>query len=311
MQTALVGSSNALVGAPVALEILRSGGTALNAVEECIKVVELNSDDHTVGYGGYPNLVGEVELDASIMDGRDRNAGCVGALQGYAHAISVARGVMERLPHLLVVGDGAARLAAELGLDEIDLLTEAAEQTWRNGFEGTPETDMAEAMLSRVAGLVVDPEKAPGTVNVIARDVNGNIASGVSTSGWAWKYPGRLGDSAVIGSGNYCDNRYGAAACTGWGELALRAGTARVAVIAMEAGYSVEQAGKAVVMDVNSLDVGSQRPLMHVVLMGADGTVGGFTNEPAKTYLRWTSDMAAAEVVERTLVPVAHPIPPS
>ncbi|MFV1990272.1 MAG: isoaspartyl peptidase/L-asparaginase [Acidimicrobiales bacterium] len=303
MQTALVASSNAKTGAQAAIEILLEGGRAIDAVEECIKLVEANPDDHTVGYGGYPNLLGEVELDASLMDGGTRLAGSVGALKGFVHAISVARAVMALLPHVMIVGDGAARLAAEIGLERSDLLTSAAKTTWQDGLSGRADTDMAKTMVSRVGELTADPEKAPGTVNVIARDVHGSIVSGVSTSGWAWKYPGRVGDSAVIGAGNYCDSRYGAACCTGWGELALRTGTARAAVMALEAGYGLEQAGRAVVADINSLDVGANKPLMHVVVMAADGLVGGFSNEPGKTYLRWNPDMAEAEIAPRTVVP--------
>ena len=92
-------------------------------------------------------------------------------------------------------------------------------------------------MLSQVASLVADPERAPGTVNFLAADGQGRIASAASTSGWAWKYPGRLGDTPIIGAGNYADDRYGAAACTGWGELAVRAGTARTVVAGLAGGH--------------------------------------------------------------------------
>src|SRR4030081_1229637 len=102
----VVASSNGLAGVDVAWEILAGGGSALDAVEAAARVTEDDPDDHTVGYGGYPNLLGEVELDASIMDGTTRQAGAVGALKGYRHPITVARAVMERLPHVLVVGEG-------------------------------------------------------------------------------------------------------------------------------------------------------------------------------------------------------------
>ncbi len=302
----LIGSANAEVGMGRGMAILRDGGTALDAVEAVIREVEDNPEDHTVGYGGYPNLLGEVELDASIMDGATRRAGCVGALRGYRAAITVARAVMERLPHVLVVGDGAARLASEIGLEAEDLLTPESEKVWRDGLEGRGDLGRTgEMMLSRVASLATDPDRAAGTVDVIARDRSGNLVSGVSTSGWAWKYPGRLGDSPLIGAGNYCDSRFGAAACTGWGELAIRAGTAGSAVSRLAAGASVAEAGEAVIGDIVQLDTGGHHPLMHLVLMGADGTHAGFTTRPeGARYVWWSGGMAAPEMAERTVVPL-------
>ncbi len=301
----LIGSANAEVGMERGMAILRAGGSALDAVEAVIRVVEDNPDDHTVGFGGYPNLLGEVELDASIMDGSTRRAGCVGALKGYRAAISVARGVLERLPHVLVVGEGAARLAAEMGLEEENLLTEEAEKVWRDGLEGRGELGrIGEMMLSRVAALATDPDRAAGTVDVIARDASGNLVSGVSTSGWAWKYPGRLGDSPVIGAGNYCDSRYGAAGCTGWGELAIRAGTARRAVALLASGASVQEAGESVIGDIVQLETGGHHPLMHLVVMGADGSHAGFTTRPeGARYVWWEQGMATPEMAERTVAP--------
>ena len=111
----VVASANGRVGIGAAIEILRAGGSALDAVETATRLVEANPEDHTVGYGGYPNLLGEVELDASIMDGRTLSAGAVGGLKGFKHPISVARRVMEDLPHVLLVGEGAARFAREIG----------------------------------------------------------------------------------------------------------------------------------------------------------------------------------------------------
>ncbi|MEY2404700.1 MAG: hypothetical protein QOD38_2251, partial [Acidimicrobiaceae bacterium] len=107
----LIGSHNADVGMTAGIEILATGGRALDAIEAVVRLVEDNPDDHTVGYGGYPNLDGDVELDAAIMDGSTRAAGAVGALRDYRAAITVARAVMERTAHVLVVGDGAARIA--------------------------------------------------------------------------------------------------------------------------------------------------------------------------------------------------------
>src|SRR6476620_1883002 len=117
----IIASSNGDIGLPIAWDILRSGGSAIDAVEAATRIVEDNPADHSVGYGGYPNLLGEVELDASIMDGTTLRAGAVGALRGYRHAISVARRVMEDLPHVMLVGAGDARFAAEIGMAQADL----------------------------------------------------------------------------------------------------------------------------------------------------------------------------------------------
>jgi beta-aspartyl-peptidase (threonine type) len=299
----VIGSRNADVGMPAAINVLSSGGRALDAVEAAVRLVEDNPDDHTVGYSGYPNLSGEVELDASIMDGTTRRAGAVGALRGYRHAITVARAVMERLPHVLVVGDGAARLAAEIGLVPENLLTPEAERVWRDGIEGRlPPGGLAARMLSAVAAMATDPEHVAGTVNVIARDCDGNLASAVSTSGWAWKYPGRLGDSPIVGAGNYADSRFGAAACTGYGELAIRAATARTIVAALERGASLADAGAAALRDVVALGAdGDVPPVMHTVALAADGSHAALSTDEA-TYVFWEDGMDAAVEQSRTVV---------
>src|SRR5581483_1851029 len=126
----LVGSTNAEIGFADGMEILRAGGSALDAVEAGVRLVESNPDDHTVGYGGLPNLLGQVELDASIMDGRTLAAGAVCAVQGYEHVISIARKVMEELPHVLLAGRGAERFAAEHGFRKRRLLTAPARRLW-------------------------------------------------------------------------------------------------------------------------------------------------------------------------------------
>ncbi|MGH9245759.1 MAG: isoaspartyl peptidase/L-asparaginase [Acidimicrobiales bacterium] len=306
----LVGSANAEIGMAAGIEILRGGGSALDVVEAVTRLVEDDPDDHTVGYGGYPNLTGEVELDASIMDGDTRRTGAVGALLGYRQAITVARAVMDRLPHVLVVGDGAARLAAEIGLEPEQLLTEEAERVWRDGLAGRDVDGLAGSMLSMVARHVADPERAAGTVDVLARDARGSIASAVSTSGWAWKYPGRLGDSPVIGAGNYADSRYGAAACTGWGELAIRAGTARSLVASMAAGVPLAEACRLAMADVAALDTEGRPPIMSLVALDREGRHAGWSTVAGRTYVFWEHGMTDAEVAARRVYqprPVSSP----
>ena len=240
----VIASQNGSVGIEAAMQVLRNGGSAMDAVEAGVRLVEANPDDHSVGYGGYPNLLGEVELDAAIMDGSDLTSGAVGALKGYPYPISVARQVLEKLPHIFLVGEGAARFAAEMGFEPRDLLSEPAREAWEKRLrEDVPSdvlTHLAEQPdLWRYVGIATDPEHTRGTTNFIAQDARGNLAVGVSTSGWAWKYPGRIGDSPIVGAGLYADNRFGAAACTGTGEMAIRAATAHSVVFYMKMGLSV------------------------------------------------------------------------
>ncbi|HKW78192.1 MAG TPA: isoaspartyl peptidase/L-asparaginase, partial [Candidatus Limnocylindria bacterium] len=252
MPPVMIASGNGAVGLPAGMAALRRGGSALDAVVAATKVVEDDPTDHSVGTGGLPNVLGEVELDASIMDGRTRHAGAVCALKGFRYPIEVARLVMERLPHVLLAGEGAARFARECGCEERELLTGAARELWRKRLRASGESPDSIARKRQLAPIVwrtVGAER--GTVNILALDRRGDVASAVSTSGWAYKYPGRVGDSPIIGAGNYCDSRHGAAACTGFGELALRALTARTAVDLLSSGASAAEAARGALARAN------------------------------------------------------------
>jgi beta-aspartyl-peptidase (threonine type) len=304
----VISSRNGLVSIAAAMEALKEGRSAVDAVEAGIRGVEANPEDHTVGLGGYPNLLGQVEVDAGIMDGRNLSAGAVGALQGFQHPVSVARRVMELLPHVLLVGEGAGRFAAEIGAERCELLTKEAQRAWEERLlEAMPEAvfhqlpDLPD--LVRWVEIATDPERARGTVNFLAQDAQGNLCAGTSTSGWAWKYPGRLGDSPIIGAGLYADSRYGAAACTGMGEMAIRAGTALSLVRYLRAGLSLSEAGKQSMSDLNDLG-GRYRSQMHIVALDRHGHHAGFSTEPDKTYLVMTDQMSEPEEVARTQVHV-------
>ncbi|MBE2202181.1 MAG: N(4)-(beta-N-acetylglucosaminyl)-L-asparaginase [Anaerolinea sp.] len=304
----IVASTNGLIGMPAAVAVLRAGGTAVAAVEAGIRLVEANPDDHSVGYGGYPNIVGDLELDASIMDGRTLETGAVAAMKGYTHAISVARQVMETLPHVLLVGEGAERFAAEMGLVREDLLTDAARATWEQRLRQDMPADVfanlrGDIPLRDWVRLATDPERARGTVNFIAQDAHGDIACGVSTSGWAWSYPGRVGDSPIIGAGNYADNRYGAAACTGMGEMAIRAGTARSIVLYLKMGMSLTEACAEAMRDLRDLG-GRFLSVMNLVALDKAGNPAGFSSIPDKTYIYQRADMEAPVEATRTHVPL-------
>lgn len=282
-------------GVDSAAAVLAEGGSALDAVEAGTKIIESKRDEHTVGLGGYPNLEGVVELDASIMDGANLRFGAVGALRGYRHAITVARAVMERLPHVLVVGEGASRLAAEIGLEQEDLLTEEAEDVWRRGLEGKLEQGSYESKLFDIVGSMVREAAHPGTVNFLARDLDGHIASAVSTSGLAWKYPGRLGDSPILGAGNYADDRYGAAACIGHGELSIKAGTSRKVITGLRDGSSVEEACAAALHELVGLGVDKSEIYMSVVALDKEGNHFGASTWEGTHYSHRTQRMTTVE----------------
>jgi beta-aspartyl-peptidase (threonine type) len=306
----VVASANGRVGIQEAMRILREGGSAIDAVEAGVRFVESNPEDHTVGYSGLPNLLGEVELDASLMDGRTLRAGAVGAVKNYEHAISLARKVMEELPHVLLVGSGAERFAREMGFPERDLLTPEAEKVWREIFQGRIPSVYRDRMLyldsiRKYARLAVDPERPTETVNFIARDAHGNLAAGVSTSGWAWKYPGRLGDSPVIGAGNYADNRYGAAACTGRGEMAMRLCTAHSVVMYLKMGMSVAEAGVQATRDLAHL-VDPYFGRVSIVAVDAGGNHAAFSNAPDTTYVYMTEEMESYVEAPRIHVPAGE-----
>ncbi len=308
----VVASANGMVGLPEAIEVLRNGGSATDAAITGTKIVEANPEDHTVGYSGLPNMLGEVELDASVMEGRGLRAGSVGALTGYQDAVELARRVMETLPHVLIAGDGARQLARELEFEPKDLLTPEAQAIWRQRIDD--EADRDASYLGRIRELVAasasDPDYAGlgepphGTVNFVARDRNGEIACAVSTSGWAWKYPGRMGDSPIIGAGNYADNRWGAAACTGRGEMAQRCLTAHSVVMFMRFGMSLEKALEQAMKDLDHLD-DPYRSEMNIVALDKDGNPGAASTAKDKTYAVMTEEMEQPEERPRMHVAIA------
>jgi len=302
----VVASSNGRVGIAAAMEVLRNGGSAIDAVEAGIRRVESNPEDTTVGLGGIPNLLGEVELDASIMDGRTLAAGAVAAVQGYEHPISIARKVMENLPHVLLVGSGAERFAAEMGFTRRELLTHEAKRAWEEELHKTiPEAVLANP--EQVSGLrhwvrrIWESRLSGGTVNFLAQDAGGNLCAGVSTSGPGWKYPGRVGDSPLIGAGNYADNRYGAAACTGLGEMAILAGTARSVILYLRMGLSLGEAGRQAMEDLHALPDPYQGP-MNIVALDKNGRHIAFTNRKGRTYVYMTGEMHEPEELPRVVV---------
>ncbi len=292
----IVGSERSEAGLTVAAAMLCAGASALDAVEEALRRCEDNLEDHYVGTGGLPNARGEVELDASLMVGSTRAVGAVAALQGYPHPISVARRVLEALPqHCLLVGEGPALFAKEQGFEPAELLTDEARRLFYEALapsgeavegEDTAALEGDALYRARAMDLVarLRPHDGPwGTINVLALDESGELVSGVSTSGYPWKYPGRVGDSPVPGAGFYCDARFGAAACTGRGELALRTGGARLVVDRLARGESPEAACRALLAEAAGVP-DAFRAELRVLSLTPDGCHGGAASQPGSTY---------------------------
>jgi beta-aspartyl-peptidase (threonine type) len=261
----IIGTRNARDMLHHGAKILRNGGSAMDAVEATIRAVEANPDDTSVGLGGIPNMLGVPQMDASIMEGATMKTGAVAAVEGFLHAISIARRVLEISPHVLLVGPGAELFAEAEGFERTELLTERSRKAYE-AFVNDTFDDLDEETQRRTNWArsytrfklhdwyekLTDDQH--GTVNVMAMDANGDICSGVSTSGTAYKMPGRVGDSPIIGAGNYCDNEVGAAACTGRGELAIRRSTTRTIISYMENGRSLQQACIQAMRDILALN---------------------------------------------------------
>jgi len=260
----IIGTRNARDMLHIGAEIMRNGGSAMDAVEAAVNAVEENPEDMSVGLGGMPNLLGVTQLDASIMDGRTLRTGAVAAVEGYVRVISIARKVLEETPHVFLVGPGAEMFAKAMGFERTDLSTEASRERYdifsKDALGEIEDERAREYYANYVKNYRLREwyeklsEERWGTVNVMAMDSNGDICSGVSTSGLSLKFPGRVGDSPIIGAGNYCDNRVGAAACTGRGELAIRLSTARTIISYMENGKTLGEATAQAMRDVLALN---------------------------------------------------------
>jgi L-asparaginase / beta-aspartyl-peptidase len=275
-------------------EMLRAGRSAADVAEQIACDVEDDAEEHSVGYSGLPNVLGEVELDASFMEGAQLRAGAVAGIKNFRHPIVIARAVMERSPHVLLVGAGAERFADEIGAERRVMLTEAARNIWIDRLHkiGLSDYDIhtlqnEHAPRRPLLDLIVkayNQKDDHDTMNVIVRDASGHMVSAVTTSGVAWKYPGRAGDSPIVGAGNYVDDRYGAAACMGLGEIAIRTGAALRGVLGMRFGQSMDQAGASVVAEMAPLVDASQ--WVRILMMDVNGATGGYATKSGLFYKR-------------------------
>ena len=290
-----------------ALRILKGGGDLLDAVEKGVRLVEDDPADTTVGYGGLPNLLGEVELDASIMDGATLRTGAVAGIKHFKNPISIARRVMEQTPHVLLIGEGADRFAKLQGFEETNLLTPEAKKRYEDMVTGKAQL-YSEAyrkihgeLLEWYKKYIESKSDSHGTVNLIVRDSEGNLAVGVSTSGTALKMPGRTGDSPIIGAGNYADKTAGAAACTGRGELSIRICLAKHVVDLMRQRVPVQEAcidGIRKILQLNDPLGGG----MNVLAMSRTGETAGASTAAEVFYLY--QDEKLSEPVRKTSLQV-------
>ena len=253
-------------GSPIkkAYDMVVAGADPLDAAIAGVNMVELDPNDMTVGLGGLPNEEGVVQLDASCMHGPTRRAGAVGCLEDIAPPSLVAKAVMDHTDHIFLVGAGAKKFALELGFKEQNLLTEKSREAWlrwKSGLNANDNwLDMPADSAPRRPRVTPTQHGSPddsdihvqydergvpytfGTINMNAVDAKGDIGSVTTTSGLSWKIPGRVGDSPIIGAGQYCDNDVGAAGSTGRGEANIKVCGAFLAVELMRQGKSPEEA---------------------------------------------------------------------
>ncbi|MDH3251556.1 MAG: N(4)-(beta-N-acetylglucosaminyl)-L-asparaginase [Ignavibacteria bacterium] len=242
----VVSSANGVNAVTKAMELIRAGSDALDAVIAGVNIVENDPEDMSVGYGGLPNEDGVVELDSAVMHGPTHRAGAVASLRNIKNPSKVARLVMERTDHVLLVGEGALRFARAHGFREEDLLTDKARERWLRWKETlSPEDDWLpphdRGTPDIGARLTLSPRET-GTIHCSALDGNGGLSCVTTTSGLEFKIPGRVGDSPIIGAGLYVDNEVGSAGSTGRGEANLVNCSCFMIVEFMRAGKSPEEA---------------------------------------------------------------------
>lgn len=243
-----------------AWRILDAGGSAMDAAVQGVMVTEADEAITSVGYGGYPNRDGVVELDAAVMDGNTLEGGAVAGLQRIKHPVAVARQVMDETPHVMLVGAGAHKFARSKGHADENLLTEKARNAWekRWGSGAAPKID----------------EDNHDTIGMIVLDGNGTVAASCTTSGAAWKLPGRVGDSPIIGAGLYCDSSVGGATATGLGEEVVKVCGSYQVVEFMRQGMEPQAAIERTLHRIIRRNAPNRPPYVGFVAVRSDGLVG-------------------------------------
>lgn len=257
-----------------AWEVLSQGGRALDAVEAGVRVTEADPEVQTVGYGGYPDIEGNVTLDACIMDEKG-DCGSVAFLQEIKHPISVARLVMEQTPHVMLVGKGAQDFALSQGFEKENLLTPESEQEWRDWLKENPDAVGTKAEIN---------VENHDTIGLVALDQQGNLSGACTTSGAAYKLHGRVGDSPIIGAGLYVDNVVGAACSTGWGEAVIRIVGCHLVVEFMRQGHAPEEACRLAVERVIEKNPDYAEIQVGFLALNKQGEYGSYCIQPGFDY---------------------------
>ncbi len=264
-----------------AWKILSEKGRALDAVEAGVKIPEADPNERSVGYGGRPDRDGRVTLDACIMD-EFSNIGSVACLEHIVHPISVARAVMEKTPHTMIVGDGALEFALSQGFKKENLLTKASEDEWKEWLKT--------AKYSPKANI-----ENHDTIGMVAIDMHGNLSGACTTSGMAFKMHGRVGDSPIIGAGMFVDNEIGAAAATGHGEEVMRIVGCHTVVELMRQGLAPEDACKKAVERILTIAKNRNKPLSDIqigfIAINKKGEHGAFCLQKGFNYAVYSPEI--------------------
>jgi N4-(beta-N-acetylglucosaminyl)-L-asparaginase len=291
----VISSANGIRGVARAYDMItRQNADTLDAIIAGVNIQELDPDDQSVGLGGLPNEEGVVQLDASCMHGPTRRAGAVGALEDIATPSLVAKAVMDYTDHIMLVGAGAKKFALEMGFKEQNLLTEKSRRDWLrwkaclNPSDNWLDTRSDSAPPPLTASIPFDDplhvKFTTGTINMNAVNAAGDLSSVTTTSGLSWKVPGRVGDSPIIGAGQYCDNTVGAAGSTGRGEANIKTCGAFLIVEFMRQGVAPEDAcmrtiDRVIAMTERRLLDPHGRPLfdLQFYALAKDGRFGSAT----------------------------------
>ena len=270
-----------------AWEILRNNGRALDAVEAGVKIPEADPNINSIGYGGLPDREGHVTLDACIMDEK-YNCGSVMCLENIIHPISVARLVMEKTPHIVLVGDGALQFALANGFQKENLLTPQSAKAWKEWLKTSkyePIPNIENKTTDKKVEEVPGGPKNHDTIGMIAMDSNGNVSGACTTSGLAFKMRGRVGDSPIIGAGLYVDNEVGAATSTGLGEEVIRIVGSHLVVELMRQGLKPEAACRnAVERIIKRNPLKAKSIQVGFLALNKKGEYGGYALQKGFTY---------------------------
>jgi len=270
-------------------KVLAANGRALDAIEKGARVTEADESNKTVGYGGYPDRDGRVTLDACIMDEKG-NCGSVMCLEYIKHPISVARMVMEKTPHVILVGDGALQFALANGFKKENLLTPDSEEAWKNwlkkaNYEPVMNIENKQYQQQPDTGMFPGSIDNHDTIGMLALDAHGNLSGGCTTSGMAFKMHGRVGDSPVIGAGLFVDGEIGAATSTGVGEEVIRCVGSHLVVEYMRQGNSPREACKKVVERIAKRDPEKAKKIqIGFLAIDKEGNYGAYALQKGFSY---------------------------